>query len=322
VSNHVFELIPLAIETRGEIITNNLPEFRELVREAIGKINRDLKTDEEFGQAELDVKALKSAEDAVRAAAIQAFDEQLKALVDGLNATAEEIRAPRLELEKLIAKRKDEVKNELITEALGRLVCAPRLRASVFGKSLTEAIKGKRTLDSMRKALDVMVATHNAMIEKARVAIDTFTWEHGKELAMDAEDLEVKGPDNVNAELRRRLDLLKAEEEKKRLAAEAEKAKAEVEQMKRAAAEASKPPLPPAPAPLAAPIGTAAPRSAPANQAPTEMEAAAEWTDFKAKVKAAFAPVKEARAALRAPENIAKAQAFADAVGQAWKEVA
>src|SRR5690606_12186919 len=126
---------------------------------------------------------------------------------------------------KLIAKRKEEVKQELITDAMGRLICAPRLRASCFGRSLTEAIKGKRTLDSMRKALDVMVVNHNAMIEKARIAIDTFTWEHGKELAMDAEDLEVKGPDAVNAELRRRLDLLKAEEEKKRLAAEAEKAK-------------------------------------------------------------------------------------------------
>lgn len=313
--NHTFELIPLAIETRGEIIANNLPEFRELVREAIGRINRDLKSDEEFGQAELDVKALKSAEDAVRSAAIQAFDEQLKALVDGLNETAEEIRAPRLELEKLIAKRKEEVKQELITEAMGRLICAARLRASVFGRSLTEAIKGKRTLDSMRKALDVMVVNHNAMIEKARIAIDTFTWEHGKELAMDAEDLEVKGPDAVNAELRRRLDLLKAEEERKRLAAEAEKAKAEVAQMKHAAAEASKPPLPP--------IGasrTTAPR--PAKQPATELEAAAEWEGFKAKVIAAFTPLKEARAALQCPENIAKAATFADAVGKGWKEVA
>ena len=97
----------------------------------------------------------------------------MKALVDGLNETAEEIRAPRLELEKLIAKRKEEVKQELITEAMGRLICAARLRASVFGRSLTEAIKGKRTLDSMRKALDVMVVNHNAMIEKARIAIDT-----------------------------------------------------------------------------------------------------------------------------------------------------
>lgn len=315
--NHVFELIPLTIETRGEVITSNVDEFRELVRGALANINRDLKTDEEFGQAELDVKALKGAEDAVKTAKEKALAdaEQLQALFRVLDETAEEIRAPRLELEKLIAKRKEEAKQELITDAMGRLICAPRLRASVFGRSLTDAIKGKRTLDSMRKALDVVVASHNAMIEKARTAIDTFTREHGKELAMDAEDLEVKGPDAVNAELRRRLDLLKAEEERKRLATEAEKAKAEVAKMKHAAAEASKPPLPP--------IGanrTTEPR--PAKQPATELEVAAEWESFKAKVMAAFAPLKEARAALKCAENIAKAAAFAEAVGQKWKEVA
>ena len=316
--NHTFQLIPLSIETRGEVIASNVEEFRELVRGALANINRDLTTDEHFGQAELDVKALKGAEDAVKAAKEKALAdaEQLNALFRALDDTAEDIRAPRLELEKLIAKRKDEVKNELITEALGRLDCALRLRAGTFGRSLTEAIKGKRTLDSMRKALDVMVTTHNAMIGKCRIAIDTFTWEHGKELVMDAEDLEVRGLDNVQAELRRRLELTRAEEERKRLAAETEKAKAEVEQMKRDAAEASKPPLPP--------IGTAIPRTAPtpAKQAPTEMEVAAEWSAFKTKVVAALGPVKEARAGLQCPENVAKAQAFADAVSQAWKEVA
>ena len=198
--NHTFELIPLIIETRGEVIASNVDEFRELVRGALADINRELKTDEEFGQAELDVKALKGAEDAVKAAKEKALAdaEQLNALFRALDETGEEIRAPRLELEKLIAKRKEEVKTELVTEALGRLDCAPRLRASVFGRSLQDAIKGKRTLDSMRKALDVTVTTHNAMIGQCRIAIDTFTWEHGKELVLDAEDLEVKTLDQVN----------------------------------------------------------------------------------------------------------------------------
>jgi hypothetical protein len=316
--NHTFELIPLTIETRGEVIASNVDEFRELVRGALANINRELKTDEEFGQAELDVKALKGAEDAVKAAKEKALAdaEQLNALFRALDETGEEIRAPRLELEKLIAKRKEEVKNELVTEALAKLECAPRLRASAYGRSLQEAIKGKRTLDSMRKALDVTVTTHNALIGQARIAIDTFTWEHGKELVLDAEDLEVKGLDAVNAELRRRLEAVKAEEERKRLAAEAEKAKAEVAQIKRDAAEVSKPPLPPVASPAAAP------RPAPSAVEPPAADAGTEWEAFKAKVMAAFAPVKEARAALQCPENQAKAQAFAEAVGQAWKGVA
>jgi hypothetical protein len=314
--NHAFELIPLSIETRGEVIASNVDEFRDLVRGALANINRDLATDEHFGQAELDVKALKGAEDAVKAAKEKALvdAEQLNALFRTLDETAEDIRAPRLELEKLIAKRKEEVKNELITESIGRLDCALRLRAGTFGRSLTDAIKGKRTLDSMRKALDVAVTTHNAMIGQCRIAIDTFTWEHGKELVMDAEDLEVRGLDIVQAELRRRLDLARAEDERKRLATEAAQAKAEVAQMKRDTAEPSKAPMPP--------IGTAIPRSAPAVQAPMEIEVAGEWAIFKAKVIAAFAPVKSARGELQCAENVAKAAAFAEAVGKAWKEVA
>lgn len=323
--NHTFELIPLTIETRGEVIASNVDEFRELVRGALANINRELRTDEEFGQAELDVKALKSAEDAVKAAKEKALAdaEQLNALFRALDETGEEIRAPRLELEKLITKRKEEVKTELVTEALAKIDCAPRLRAGSFGRSLQEAIKGKRTLDSMRKALEVTVTTHNAMIGKCRVAIDTFTWEHGKELALDAEDLEVKSLDQVEAELRRRLEAIRAEEERKRLAAEAEKARAEAAQARREAAEASKPPLPPVASPAPRPAAPVEPQPAPpAAEKPLEIRAAAEWDDFKAKVVAAFAPVKAARAALRCPENQAKAQAFAEAVGQAWKEVA
>lgn len=313
--NHVFELIPLTVQTRGEVISSNVDEFRELVRDALSRINLELKSDEEFGQAELDVKALKGAEDAVKAAKEKALADakQLQALFDALDDTAEEIRLPRLELEKLIAARKEEVKNEILTEALARLECAPRLRAGSFGKGLKEALKGKRTVDSMRKALEVLVITHNAMIAKSSSALDAFVAEHGPELVMDREDLEVRTPDAVEAELRRRLELKRAEETRKRLAAEAEQAKAEIAGMKREAAEAKKPPLPP--------IGVSTTPRRESKPVTLELGVSAEWEGFKAKVIAAFAPVKEARAGLQSPENIAKAAAFAEAVGRAWKEV-
>ncbi len=314
--NHTFELIPLTVETRGEVISSNVEEFRDLVRGALSRINLDLRSDEEFGQAELDVRALRGAEDAVKSAKEKALADaqQLQALFLTLDETAEEIRSPRLELEKLIAKRKEEVKNEILTEALGRLDCAPRFRAGTFGNGLKEALKGKRTLDTMRKALDVLVITHNGMIAKSRSALEAFAAEHGPELVMDREELEVRTPDAVDAELRRRLDLKIAQDTGKRLAAEAEQAKAEVANMKREAAEAAKPPLPP--------IGVSAtPRSA-SKPVTLELGVSAEWEAFKAKVTAAFAPVKEARAELQSPENIAKAAAFAEVVGRAWKEVA
>lgn len=322
--NHAFAVIPLTIEARGEIITNNLPEFRELVREALGNINRDLKSDEDFGQAELDVKALKQAEDTVRAAALQAFDEKLKQLVDGLNETAEEIRAPRLELEKLIAARKEEVKAELIAAAMDKLDCAPRLRQSTYGKSVSEAIKGKRTLDSMQKALEVIVTIHNGTIRKNRDAIGAFALEHGEDLLPDADELETKSPDSVEAELRRRIEAKRAAIERKRLEDEAAKAKAEAQAAIREA-EAAKAPakvdplnphnLPKPPKIGSIPVGAnVVPFNAPSDE-PTE---AAEWAAFKSAVLTSFGPLKAAKAMLKHPRNVERASAFAQAVNVAW----
>lgn len=325
-SNHAFTIIPLMIEARGEIITNNLPEFRGLVREALGNINRDLTTDEEFGQAELDVKALKAAEDSVREAALKAFDDQLKALVDGLNETAEEIRVPRLELEKQITKRKEEVKSELIAEAMGKLDCAARLRQLVFGKSVAESIKGKRTLESMRKALEVVVTIHNGGIKNSRAQIESFVKAHGADLVMDAEDLEVKSPDNVEGELRRRFEAKKAEDERMRLKAEADAAKAEAEKAKADLVESKKPAATPAddvPA-RAEPVEDAAPwgdSNAPADISIETGTSATEWAAFKAQVMAAFGPLKVAKAGLRQAENIERASKFAQAVNAAWNEM-
>jgi hypothetical protein len=321
--NHAFEIIPLTIEARGEIITNNLPEFRELVREALGNINRDLVTDEEFEQAEKDVKALKAAEDAVRDAAVKAFDDKLKELVDGLNETAEDIRAPRLELEKIIAKRKDEVKVDLIRQGLEKIDCAARLRKANYERSLTEAIKGKRTVESMSKALQVVITVHNGTIAKNRAAIESFSNAHGAELVPDAEDLEIKSPDSVEGELRRRFDAKKAAAEAAKLKAEADKAKAEAAKANAALAEANKPPVPPANPPPPPPDNVEQGPWQPSGVesiAPQEETADQEWAAFKAQCLAAFKPLKEAREGLKHSANIAKAQGFANAINQAWKE--
>lgn len=324
-----FSVIPLNIEARGEIITNNLPEFRELVREALGNINRDLKTDEEFGQAEMDVKSLKEAEDKVRAAALQAFDEQLKALVDGLNETAEEIRVPRLEPEKLIAKRKNDVKSEIVEEFLAAFDIDPRDARKHFLLGLECAIKGKRTLESMRTACRVFQTTQQAKIIEARASIERFVGKFGKDLVMDARELELKGREAVEAELLRRYEAKHAADAAAKLKAEADDAKA----------EANKPPAVPsiaadttpanveqgpwvnapntasATAPLATKPSIGDEQSATGNATADE-----EWTAFKAACLAAFKPLKEAREGLMHSTNVAKAQGFANMINKAWKE--
>lgn len=319
--NHAFELIPLTIEARGEVITSNVDEVREMVREALANINRDLVSDEDFGQAEKDVKALKGVEERFLDAKEKALKdaEALHQLFAAIDATVEEVRKPRLELEKLIAKRKDEVKAELIAEAMEKLDCVHRMKP-VFAKSLAESVKGKRTIDTMRKALDTIVTIHNGMIGRSRKMIETFAKAHGEELVMDREELETKSPDSVEAELRRRFEAKKATEERKRLEAEAAAARA-AEAKAKAEAEAAKV-SPENVVPMAAPQ-----RNNPHNLPeppkiggiPTGPSPIAEWTAWLTACKTTFAALKTAKDGLRHPENIRRAGILADGVNAAWK---
>ncbi len=296
------DIITLKVVAKGEIISNNLPEFRQSIQLALGNINRDLKTDEEFGQAVVDVAKLKELEDAVRLAALQAFDEKIKAMQAELTATAEDIRAPRLELEKLIDKRKEQVKQEIIDEAMQDLVCVTRLKQAVFGRSVSESLKGKKLLDSMKKAVNQMVAIHNSMILRNRDVITTFCVEHGEGLVLDADDLEVKSMDSVTAELRRRLEASKAIAEKKAL--EAKKAAVEAE-LKLAKAETIE-------VKSVKPVVTA--------EAPAEITPSDEWAAFQSEVFRIFAMLKTEGNKMIHLENIEKMNTFGAGINQAWKE--
>ena len=324
---NAFSIIPLQIEAKGEIITNNLPEFRELVREALGNINRDLVTDEQFGQAELDVKALKEAEDAVRTAAVKAFDDQLKALVDGLNETAEEIRVPRLELEKIIAKRKEDVKSEIVEEFLGKFDIDPNTARKHFLVGLQSNIKGKRTLESMRAACRIYQTTQQAMIVKCREILARFEKAHGQDLIPDQRELELEKPEGLEAELRRRFEAKRAREEAAKLKAEVEAAKAALQKIadedyrgnRSAESQAAHTALAEMEAATNPAMPEASPESPPWAESPLTEES--EWKAFKSAALAAFAPLKSAKASLQFPKNSAKAQIFANAINAAWQEV-
>lgn len=328
--NHPFTIIPLTIEARGEVISSNINEFRELVREALGTINRDLQTDEQFGQAELDAKALKEAEENVKSAKDKALAdaESLHALFVAMDETSEEIRKARLDLETQIKKRKEEVKSEIVEEFLAAFDIDPTTARKHFLAGLQSNIKGKRTVESMRTACRVFQTTQQARIIEARASIERFVGKFGKDLVMDARDLELKGREAVEAELMRRHEAKQAADEAAKLKAEADKAKAEAAKANQALAEANKPPA----APVTSPPSNV--EQGPWKEAGTSVAVAepvtstevhnqhidAEWKEFKAACLAAFVPLKTAREGLKHSKNIAKANIFANAINKVWKE--
>jgi hypothetical protein len=307
------EILTLAIEAKGEVISSNFPAFAGMVRARLGEINRELATDEDFDQADSDAKAIANAEAALKEAKEKALAdaEQLHHLFEQIDGLSGDLAKARLDLTKQITKRKEEVKAELVDEALAGFDIDPAMARREFTKAIAEAMKGKRTVETMRQAATVYVTIRRATIHKSRAAIESFEAAHGAELTMDKRELELKTPDSVDAELRRRFEAKKAAEEAARLRAEVAAAKAEADKANALREEAAKPAAPPA-----------APKveiQAPAIEGEA-ITADEEWGAFKAAAILAFAELKAARGKLTHSKNTAKAQGLANGFNAVWKE--
>lgn len=315
-----FTLIPLNISVNGEVLASNLDLFRESVKSQIALINRQPETDEEYDQADNDVKVLKNAETVVAEAKKAAIEgaSSLNVLFAALDDAVSEISTARLSLEKSIKERRERRKKELFDKSAEAIDCPVRHRAR-YTVQLENSMKGKRSFDSMKKALGQAVALINRNISDTRKVIDSFIATNGTTLVYDREDLEVKMHDAVDAELRRRLESHKAELERKRLQEETDKAKAELrrkqEQERQQLALNNAPPRTTA----STPIGR---KEDSAEGAPVEIiSAPEEWAKFTASVRECFGQLKPAKDALVHEENKAKAAAFSEAVGVAWKKI-
>lgn len=307
---NAFETLTLTVEAKGEVLSSNLVEYRAAVRDALSKLNRDLQSDEDFGQAELDVKGLKHAEEVVREAKRKALEdaESLHAFFSALDESAEEVRQARLELEKLIRERKERIRKELVEEALSEIDCDPGLK-SKFSGMIDSAIKGKKTVDSIKKGLRSVVIAVNAGIGESRKLIAAYKALHGDYSVPDENQLELAGAASVKIELQRRADLKKADEEKARLMEEAAQARREAEEARKESGQEKEAPTPSDTPPQLTPDPLEQPQDT----------ALAEWERFKGVLLAAFGQIRNAKQNLIFPRNKERAEFFARTVNEAWK---
>ena len=168
----------LRIEVQGAVTVSNLPAFKAQALQVIGSINTELKTDQQFADADADAKWLGDVEARIAAAKAHAQSqaESIDELFRALDGIAEEARAKRLQVEKLVKTRKDEIRAEVMhsgVKALAEHVAALNVR---LGRNLMPhvsadfagAVKGKRTVDSLRAAVETTLA--NAKIEASAIA--------------------------------------------------------------------------------------------------------------------------------------------------------
>ena len=173
----VAELPTLFVDMLGEVKNTNIQLYRDNALSFIKSISTDLSTDQDFADAEVIIKFCDKTEKELdltkkQALAKTASIEELFRTIDDLK---EAMRAKRLELNKLVKTRKEEIKAEIIGKAKDALADHVASLAERFSEvnlpsisaDFGAAIKGKRTVKSIHDAIDEELA--RAKIEANRV---------------------------------------------------------------------------------------------------------------------------------------------------------
>lgn len=169
VIGHTPETLPaLRIEVTGMVTASNLADYKAHALAVFGKINRSLKTDQDFADAEKTVKWCGDIEARLAAAKQHALSqtESIDALFRAIDDISAEAKRTRLELDKLVKARKEAVRGEIVAEGVAALrkhieTLNARLSKNympVINADFGGAVKGKRTVASLQDAVDTELA--------------------------------------------------------------------------------------------------------------------------------------------------------------------
>lgn len=283
------QLPALRIELQGMVTASNLADFRSQAMAVLGGINRNLQTDTDFADAEQTVKWAKAVEDKLDAAKAHALSQT--ADIDAMFRTVDDVKAEtrriRLELEKLVGKRKDERRIEIvqagranvqdhydqINATLGQHGIA--FPAQAVTNELGAAIKGKRSFSAMEDEVSStaanmkIAASQQAERIRANVEILNAHATHAFLFQDRVQLCATKAPDDLRNLVAARIaqhqqaEQQRLEDERARIRKEEEARAARLQQEKEAqaardaaaAAAAAKPAL--APEPIAPPVDAA-----------------------------------------------------------------
>lgn len=176
----VTSLPAVSVQVSGSLMVNdNFNRFEVALRDFIdNRLIRKPATDQEFADLDLQIKALKAAEEALDAAEAQMLAQV--ASVDAIKRTKDMLhkltRDNRLMAEKLLTARKEAIKGEVVAEGREKLaehIAALNTRLGkpfmpVVPANFVEAAKNKRTVESLRNAVDTELA--RAKIEASAIA--------------------------------------------------------------------------------------------------------------------------------------------------------
>jgi len=154
----------LIIKLKGEITDTNFDEWKNDLLARLKSVNTELASDDDFANAESDVKIIKAGEVTLKNAKASALEQadEIQKLFAAIDEVSSEARDARLALERQIKKRKAEIKDEIVESGLDAVKAyieeqsteLQSVKNSWLDRSaFEEEIKGKRTTTSMHKAV-------------------------------------------------------------------------------------------------------------------------------------------------------------------------
>ena len=255
----VDDLPAVSVQVKGELsVSDNFKVFGDALRDFIdNRLIREPQTDQDFADLDSQIKALKKAEAALDSAEQYAIAQvspidEMKRTKTTLHELA---RQNRLMAEKLLEAEKKNRRNEILQEARDALQAHIDEINAGLGKvqlpdvpcDIAGAMKGKKTLTSLRAAADQAVA--DAKIEASRVgqkmqaglAVLREEAAGYEGLFRDAQQLVQKDAEDLRAVVRDRIREQKEAEEKRQQADEARRAAESAQQQRQPPAADSAP---------------------------------------------------------------------------------
>lgn len=172
----------LAIEIIGEVRTSNIEVYRRDALAFIDRINTDLKTDQDFADAEKAAKACRTAADELQTHKRIALGQtaSIDALMRTIDELTEQLNGKGLLLEKLVKARKDAIRLEILQAGRAEIAEHVRLLNMPFGTNLVpqmpdeipQAMAHKKTVASLRAAVDAEVARVKILATEVAIRIE------------------------------------------------------------------------------------------------------------------------------------------------------
>ena len=155
-----FEKKHLVIKITGAVQESNLAEFEEKALVVLSSINMDLTTDDQFSEAEQNVKDCKLIEQRIAQARQNAIMQttDIAAIIKTTEILEGKFRTVRLALEKKVVSEKELRKNEILTAARnhiqGMLISSSVKHGFIIDNAaIMAAAKNKRSLAKIREAI-------------------------------------------------------------------------------------------------------------------------------------------------------------------------